>query len=120
MVKKMNEKKINILGTEYRLEYRKKEDDSNLNSNCDGYTDTSVKLLVVEDMQPEEGCKLDLTEYRKRVARHEIIHAFLFESGMEANTHVCGNGWAANEEMVDWIAIQFPKILEAFKVADVL
>ena len=105
----MNEKKINILGTEYRLEYRKKEDDSNLNSNCDGYTDTSVKLLVIEDMQPEEGCKLDLTEYRKRVARHEIVHAFLFESGMEAN-----------EEMVDWIAIQFPKILEAFKVADVL
>ena len=39
---------------------------------------------------------------------------------MEANTHICDNGWAANEEMVDWIAIQFPKILEAFKVADVL
>ena len=37
----------------------------------------------------------------KKVIRHELVHAFLFESGLSVNS------WADNEEIVDWIAIQF-------------
>lgn len=47
--------------------------------------------------------------------RHEIIHAFLFESGLAENSE-----WAQNEEMVDFFAIQFPKLMEAFKNADAI
>lgn len=110
---------VNILGTEYTIEKRKEADDENLR-NADGYTDTSIKLIVIEDIQSEQGSKQDLEGYIKTVIRHEIIHAFLFESGMDANTHCCEIGWARNEEMVDWFAIQFPKILETFKAADAL
>ena len=116
---KLTNKKINVLGTEYKIEKRKKEDDVNL-QECDGYTDTSIKLIVIEDMQQEQGSKSDLEYYAKTIIRHELIHAFLFESGMDSNAHNCDIGWARNEEMVDWFAIQFPKILEAFKAADAL
>lgn len=112
-------KKINILGTEYSLEFRKRTDDPNLESN-DGYTDTSVKLLVVEDMQQEKGSKIDLAAYTKAVVRHEITHAFLHESGLDASSNCYYEGWAKNEEMVDWFAIQSPKLFKAFQEADAL
>ena len=41
--------------------------------------------------------------------RHEIIHAFLFESGL----HSCSNDikcLALNEEMIDFFALQYEKI----------
>mgnify|MGYP006928562804 CR=1 FL=1 len=112
-------KTIDILGTAYTIEKRKMEDDEKL-QEADGYIDTSVKLIVIDDMQPEQGKKLNLEGYAKQVIRHEIVHAFLFESGMDSSTYICRSGWAQNEEMVDWFAIQFPKILKAFKAADAL
>lgn len=45
--------------------------------------------------------------------RHEIIHAFLFESGLSENfTHP---EYGHDETYVDWIASQFPKMCEVFK-----
>ena len=111
-------KRINILGSEWTIEKRKREDDPNLDDN-DGYTDTSIKLIAVKDIQPEKGKKFDLECYIKQVIRHEIIHAFLFESGLDSNCFFSGS-WAMNEEMVDWLAIQSPKLFKVFEEADVL
>lgn len=58
----------------------------------------------------------DLESYENKVIRHEIIHAFLYESGIWVNSNDVEQ-WSMNEEMVDWIAIQFPKIYEAYKQA---
>ena len=38
-----------------------------------------------------------------------------YESGLAENSN-----WAQNEEMVDFFAIQFPKLLKAFEQADAL
>lgn len=111
-------KKINILGSEWTIEIRRREDDEALGS-IDGYTDTSIKTIVVEDMQQEQGSKASLAEYTKQVIRHELIHAFLFESGLESNSFST-ECWAMNEEMIDWFAIQLPKIFEAFKAVDAM
>lgn len=46
---------------------------------------------------------------------HEITHAFLDESGLQHCSSVPMGAWARHEEMVDWIAIQFPKIMKAFQ-----
>lgn len=62
----------------------------------------------------------NIAEYNKKVLRHEIIHAFLRESGLSGNSMQYDGAWAQCEEMVDWIAIQFPKILKAFQDADCL
>jgi len=55
----------------------------------------------------------------KETLRHEIVHAFLFECGLSACSGYADH-WAKNEEMVDWIAIQGPKIHEAWKKAGAL
>lgn len=51
--------------------------------------------------------------------RHEVIHAFLFESGLAENSNI-SDAWAVNEEMVDWLAIQAPKIFKAFQKLNII
>lgn len=111
--------KINILGTEYEILTKSDEEDPFL-KECDGFCDRSRKEIVILDLQPSpDTYQVDLKWYRKKVLRHEIIHAFLSESGLEENSHNT-DAWARNEEMVDWIAMQFPKILKAFEEVDCL
>ncbi|WP_461218455.1 hypothetical protein [Lapidilactobacillus salsurivasis] len=55
----------------------------------------------------------DLEVYTRKTLRHELIHAFLYESGLDANSE-----WARNEEIVDWIAIQFPKLQIVFNQSE--
>ena len=112
--------KVNILGTEYMIERRKEADDPKLADGIDGYCDTSVKLLVICDFEQDEHCKEGLQAYGLQVLRHEIIHAFIFESGLDSCSNQFGGGWATNEEMIDWFAIQSPKIFQAFKEVDCL
>ena len=54
-----------------------------------------------------------LKQPKKEILRHELIHAFLVESGLNRNC-----GWH-NEEMVDWLAIQFNKIKDIFKTCNI-
>lgn len=65
--------------------------------------------------QSAESVK-DLIAYQKKVLRHEIVHAFLYESGLWQNAYG-SKCWAKNEEMIDWMAIQIPKIQRAYKEA---
>lgn len=106
--------KINVLGTEYKIIDKKEAEDERL-KRCDGYLDDSTKEIVLLVYEPDVNNKKDLEAYRKQVLRHEIIHAFLSESGLQACSVSFGGGWATNEEMVDWLAIQFPKIQKAFE-----
>lgn len=101
---------VNVLGTNYTIERRNKKEDSEL-AYCDGYCDTSIKLIVIIDVNSlkKEGSVKDLYFYEQKVLRHELVHAFLFESGLAHNS-----SWATNEELVDWIALQFNKLQEVF------
>ena len=108
--------KIDVLGTEYTISIVPVKDDSFL-ERCDGYCDKTSKKIVVKDK--DDSCELDDWEvYKKTCLRHEIVHAFLFESGLHQNFH--HDEWGHEETMVDWIATQFPKMLKAFKDADAL
>ncbi len=109
----MENKKINILGTEYRIEFRKEDEDTIL-KDCNGYCDVTVKLIVVL-AEPNKECDYeDFSFIQKKTLRHEIVHAFLTESGLFNNTYNVDAGWAKNEEMVDWFAIQSPKIFKVY------
>lgn len=115
----MENRKINILGTEYRIETHKVSEDSYLEDNkLSGYCGEEEKLIVVADMSEEKyftGMDEKMQEtYRKRVLRHEIMHAFLNESGLSDSSNQYGGAWAKNEEMVDWFAIQSPKIFKVY------
>lgn len=106
-------KSVSILGTQYKIiiipenDYRYKRD-------SDGWCDSSSKELLLFNFKQDLNSKRDLAEYQKKVLRHEIIHAFLYESGLSINSS-WSNSWAMNEEMIDWLAIQEPKIHKAFK-----
>lgn len=110
---------VMILGTEYTIETHKVSEDKILeDNNYSGYCAEETKRIVVADMSEAKYFNLDKNEqeiYRKRVLRHEIIHAFLNESGLSDDASTPAGAWAKHEEMVDWIAIQFPKIADVYQ-----
>ena len=108
--------KINVLGTDYELFYRAPHEDDILSKGeCNGYCDPSTKRIVVTTENTDLG---SFETEQKKIVRHELIHAFLFESGLGASWE--HNEYGHEETVVDWMAFQFPKLLEAFKIADVM
>ena len=110
----MTKKTIDILGSKWTIK-KQTEDENKALMNCDGYCDWTVREIVVlgEKFDSDLG---DKEKHVNKVMRHEIIHAFLFESGLHECS--CGTGsWARNEEMVDWFARQGLKIYKAWQDA---
>ena len=91
---------VNILGTEYSFQYTTADKDPEL-KNLSGYCITSQKKIAVEAKKGEPYIE-------QWTLRHEIIHAFLHESGLDKEAP-----WGDQEELfVDWIALQLPKIVK--------
>jgi hypothetical protein len=120
-----NTMKIDILGTEYRIETHKVSEDSYMEGKgLTGYCEEENKLIVVADMSEEKyfvGMDEKAQEiYRKKTLRHEVMHAFLNESGLSDSSNRFDGAWAKNEEMVDWLAIQTPKIYKTFQKLNII
>lgn len=106
---------VDVLGTPYSILCRRREDDKHLTSDefCDGYCDGTAHKIILRNIEaedesdPERVERLDVA-YRRNM-RHELIHAALHESGLNSEC-----AWAYNEEMVDWFALQFEKLLQIF------
>ena len=111
----MKEKIVSVLGTDYKVIYENEATNEKL-ANANGYCDQYAKKIVVDDLEASKD-DLDLVEnaedFIRKTVRHEVIHAFLGESGLRSSS------WAENEEMVDWFAIQFHKMASVFKELDV-
>ena len=101
--------KVNVLGTVYRIKYVTSLDGRG------GETDFYTKEIRISEQNdiPAEYKTDNLKEMQRHVLRHELIHAFLFESGMDQSS-AAHEAWAVNEEMIDWMAIQMPKIMAAY------
>ena len=110
-------KTVNILGTEYNIIFD--AHDEKMPEGADGCMDQSIHTIKIAKMESDRNSLLDLDAYRKKVLRHEIIHAFLYESGMWNNSGST-DCWGMDETITDWIAIQSPKLFKAFKEADCL
>lgn len=113
---------VNILGTEYTIEVKKyTEDDSFKEYKSAGYCSCSQKKIVLCEMSTYPGWnaeKIGVIKYQtKKLLRHEIVHAFLEESGLSTNSNDNAGPWARNEEIVDWIALQGLKIYKAWREA---
>lgn len=111
---------ISVLGTEYNILEKKYNDDEYFKKNdSDGYCDSVNCEIVLCDMKTHPMLENESREYcdkiQRAILRHELVHAFLNESGLKDSAGVYTSAWSKNEEMVDWIAIQFPKILKAFQ-----
>ena len=118
-----------VLGTAYRVEMRKNIEDSTFErEGFEAYCCGIERLIVIGDLDSfdtvtDDNAKQDKTANRKSEClnlRHELIHAYLNESGLTACSFVYKSGWAKNEEMVDWFAIQSPKIFATYKELGIL
>lgn len=95
--------KINVLGTDYTVLL-----DQELDDDLGGTCDTTSKVIQIAKVDKDDHDKPEVEV--ERVVRHELVHAFLFESGLYVSSE-----WACNEEIVDWIALQAPKLFKAFE-----
>lgn len=117
--------KIDVLGTKYtikRVNYG--QDEYMERMQFGGYCEAVDKVIVILNLKtvPEwsEQTDQNIKKQENETIRHELIHAFLNESGLQWNSFAPEKAWAKNEEMVDWFAIQMPKMIAAFKAADCL
>ena len=98
-----------------------KDDEVFERNHFDGYHDGYQKKIVTCDMHTYPGWDKEeeetIQQCMKQTLRHEIVHAFLCESGLADSAMQSHRGWAKNEEMVEWIAFQGPKIYKAWEEA---
>ena len=104
---------VDILGEKWEVLIRKEAEEQRLDGS-DGFADWTARQIVIADRLDEGNLKFPRA-YICKVLRHEIIHAFFRESGLGESMY-----WGlSNEEMiVDWIAIQLPKIAAVCKYAE--
>lgn len=106
---------VNILGTDYEVLYKDYNEDvefmkeGNAGYNCAWNQTINIGNL---DTYPyfQNDPKICRDNLTKTTIRHEVIHAFLSEAGLRDSANLSPGSWAQNEEMVDWFAIQLPKI----------
>lgn len=101
---------INVLGTEYTIRETDEHTENRL-CDCDGFCDKTTKEICITTA-PKECSLGNWAWYRNKILRHEIIHAFFFESGFHENFKT--EQWGVSETLVDWFAVQFPKIKKVF------
>ena len=107
---------INVLGSEWTIVYKDLDPAFDV---AKGFKDDGARRITIQNLQIDDDDPLafDLASQavdQKRILRHEIIHAFLFESGLADDSN-SADAWAVNEEMVDWFARQAPKIYKVYK-----
>lgn len=108
-----NERTVTVLGTEIQVLFRKEAEDEKL-EELGGYYDSTVQRIVVRIPEEDKLSVEKLEAVQKKTLRHEILHAFLHESGLDYSS--CQpEAWATNEEMIDWFAIQEPKIFDVYQ-----
>lgn len=111
---KQDVKKINILGTEYKIIYVTAAEDAEL-ENINGCVDPTTKIIKLRKYEPAEkriNNVENFDELLNGTIRHEIVHSFLYESGLR--------DYYLDETIVEWIALQFPKLLKVFNETDAL
>lgn len=107
-------KKVNILGTDYTIrEVMNKTEDVRLdlldaNAVCEPYT----KEIILKDIPNDVRYVNDLESYKKKVLRHELVHAFLHESGLSS--------YESDELLVEWIAQKMQQMADVMINLDCL
>ena len=96
---------FDVLGTTYTLHYDEEECTS---QNCQGLCELYTKQIVISLKGFGEPSAFNKVEdYYKKVMRHELMHAFFYESGF--------TDYGSDETLVDALAVQMPKITKLMK-----
>lgn len=102
-------RKINILGTEYEILFDLESIDTDGEAR---FYDKKIHVRPVENMLDNTSAYDEKLERAKEVIRHEIWHCALFEMGADE--------YADNENLVSLLAINSPKIFKMFQEINVM
>ena len=105
---------MDILGVQYSIVYLTEDEEDRLGGS-NGFTDWTEQRIVIN--KTERGDIANKQRMFRKIVRHEIVHAFLLESGLDYCSLPC-DSWATNEEMVEWFARMGERIYKAWKDAD--
>lgn len=113
---------VSILGAEYLVRKEKYGEVPVFSEKAVvGICDTMLKEIVYCDLRTHPSYSGESADFirisERNTLRHEIVHAFFAESGLRECSLAFDNGWAMNEEMVDWIALQGEKIYAVWRMA---
>lgn len=117
---------VTILGTTYTINYKAYDDDNVFrNSGVFGYCKyCGAKEIVICSLATnpdyDNYSDAERAAAEKLTLRHEIVHAFMVESGLPGTASASYMAWSENEEMVEWIAYMGEKIYQAWVDADAL
>lgn len=110
MNKQIKTGSVSVLGVDYNISVDNVKNDTSL-KKLNGYCDNSISKIVIRDdlMTPDEDTCEDMSVFAHKIVRHELIHAFMDESG------VTGCDWKHDESLVDWLAVMMPKMVTCMK-----
>ena len=117
--------KVNILGTQYKIIRKKYDEDLDFSEKgFAGYHNGLSKEIVICVVKTLPGTEStsdeDAAHSERETLKHEIVHAFFYQSGLDSSAMQYEGAWARCEEMVDWIAMQGEKIYKAWQEAGAL
>lgn len=95
--------KVNICGVCYQISQATAKNDSEIKQDY-GYCDFVDKKIVLNARNSKRQ--------NRKTLRHEITHALFYECGLSE--------YAYDETLVDYIAIQLPKLFDLCKHLDIL
>jgi len=116
----MKRYKVDVLGSTYFVEICPYSRYPILFGKALGWCDFHARKIVVLDMATVELGDDELNtqspdKATERIFRHELVHAFFYESGMDTET-----GFARDEILVDFLAMQIPKLSKLFEKLNLL
>lgn len=101
---------VNILGTEYEILI---QNDNPKMKDSDGFCEwVAKKIIITDSYRNDEDVLENIDEYIHKVIRHEAFHALFAEMGIKR--------WMQDEELVDMLAMQYPKIRKIMDECDAL
>lgn len=116
---------VTLLGETYTIEVLPYDADPAFKKcNIDGYCENETHRIVIGDLHTWPGWGDESENFivgtMKHTLRHEIVHLGMHESGLQDSSHVYNGAFAKDEELIDWIAIQGPKIYKAWEQSGAL
>lgn len=101
---------VNILGNEYEILI---QNDNPKMKDSDGFCEwVAKKIIITDSYRNDEDVLENIDEYIHKVIRHEAFHALFAEMGIKK--------WMQDEELVDMLAMQYPKIRKIMDECDAL
>ena len=102
---------ITVLGTTYEIVFVDEKEEPRIKGK-DGFVDKTQCKIYITKYSEESGFK-NRKQYEAVIMRHEIIHAFMIESGLDNNWQH-PNEFGHDETTIDWFAMQWHKINKIF------